>query len=405
MTYQYKPLLGVNLPATGSIGGWAYGINSSGQIVGTYAVTVGQTNFNHGFLVSNGVYSTVDFPSAATTFAYGNNDGGQIVGAYQDGAGTTHGFLKSGNTFVTIDDPLGIFGTVALGINNAGQVVGNYTDASGTHGFLYGSGSYTTLNDPLATSSSSANNGTSAYAINNAGQIVGRYFDASGYHGFLYSGGTYTTLNDPLQTSNTTAAYGINDAGQITGTYLSGDFHGFLYSGGTYTNIDYPGGTPGAGSVVEKINNAGQIVGYYDLDFLVGEVLGTPFVATPGVTSSGLLSSLSLDQQTELIYVGYFNRSADGGGFGFWEGQNTSAQAAGQSAAVALTNIANSFTPQPETAALYPFLNNPNPNFSDPTVQAGLTSFMKPKGGKPGRIRDAKAAPAKRRLIRRRIAT
>ena len=112
------------------------------------------------------------------------------------------------------------------------------------------------------------------------------------------------------------------------------------------------------------------------MDFLVGEVLGTPFVATPGVTSSGLLSSLSLDQQTELIYVGYFNRSADGGGFGFWEGQNTSAQAAGQSAAVALTNIANSFTPQPETIAAYPFLGSSNVNLSDPAVQAQVGTLI-----------------------------
>jgi hypothetical protein len=57
-------------------------------------------------------------------------------------------------------------------------------------------------------------------------------------------------------------------------------------------------------------------------------------------------------------------------------GQNVSAQAGGQSAAIALTNIANSFTPQPETIALYPFLANPNPNYNDPTVQAGLNTFI-----------------------------
>jgi hypothetical protein len=88
------------------------------------------------------------------------------------------------------------------------------------------------------------------------------------------------------------------------------------------------------------------------------------------------LSGLSMGQQTELIYIGYFNRSADGGGLSFWEGQDASAQAGGQSAALALTNIANSFTPQAETIAIYPFLANANPNYSDPTVQAGLTTFV-----------------------------
>jgi hypothetical protein len=97
--------------------------------------------------------------------------------------------------------------------------------------------------------------------------------------------------------------------------------------------------------------------------------------ATAGATP-GVLSAFSLAQQTELIYIGYFDRSADGSGFGFWEGQDANAQAGGQSAALALTNIANSFTPQAETIALYPFLANPNPNFSDPTVQAGLSTFI-----------------------------
>jgi len=99
------------------------------------------------------------------------------------------------------------------------------------------------------------------------------------------------------------------------------------------------------------------------------------YSGSPTITN-GLLSALSLDQQMELIYIGYFNRSADSGGFSFWEGQNATAQAHGQSAPVALTNIANSFAPQVETEAIYPFLSNPNPNFSNPTVQAGLTTFI-----------------------------
>jgi hypothetical protein len=71
---------------------------------------------------------------------------------------------------------------------------------------------------------------------------------------------------------------------------------------------------------------------------------------------TGIIDSLSVQQQLELIYIGYFNRSADGGGYSFWESQNAQAQAGGQSADVALTNIANSFAPQPETNTLYPGL-------------------------------------------------
>ena len=108
--------------------------------------------------------------------------------------------------------------------------------------------------------------------------------------------------------------------------------------------------------------------------FQGGVVTVPPFGSPAGPPA--LLSTLSLDQQMELIYIGYFNRSADAGGFSFWEGQNATAQAGGQSAAVALTNIANSFTPQAETEVIYPFLSNPHPNFSDPTVQAGLATFI-----------------------------
>ena len=92
--------------------------------------------------------------------------------------------------------------------------------------------------------------------------------------------------------------------------------------------------------------------------------------------SGGLINNLSVTQQLELIYVGYFNRAADFGGFNFWSGQNTQAQSAGQSAATALTNIANSFTPQPETIALYPFLGGTNVNLTTPAAQSSLTSLI-----------------------------
>ncbi len=92
--------------------------------------------------------------------------------------------------------------------------------------------------------------------------------------------------------------------------------------------------------------------------------------------TAGVLGVLDIGQQLELIYVAYFNRAADGGGYTFWSGQNGLAQTSGQSAALALTNIANSFLPQPETIALYPFLGGTKLNLADPVVQTGLTTFI-----------------------------
>ena len=110
------------------------------------------------------------------------------------------------------------------------------------------------------------------------------------------------------------------------------------------------------------------------------DALALQAIVSPHTISSppspGLLGSLSVNQQLELIYVAYFNRAADPGGFGFWGGQNVLSQNAGQSTAIALTNIANSFTPQPETIALYPFLGTSSLNLNTPEAQLGLTTFI-----------------------------
>src|SRR5438105_11312840 len=60
---------------------------------------------------------------------------GQIVGQYLGADGNGHGFLLSGGTFFTIDDPLG--GTGATSVNHMGQIVGDYVSADHhLHGFL-----------------------------------------------------------------------------------------------------------------------------------------------------------------------------------------------------------------------------------------------------------------------------
>ena len=71
---------------------------------------------------------------------------------------------------------------------------------------------------------------------------------------------TFSPIDDG---TNGTGATGINDAGQIVGFYedSSGAQHGFLYSGGTYTPLNAPSGTKGTQAV--GINDSGQIVGAY----------------------------------------------------------------------------------------------------------------------------------------------
>jgi probable HAF family extracellular repeat protein len=136
----------------------------------------------------------------------------------------------------TLNNPLATGTTSAYGINDAGQIVGSYVDGTGIHGFVYSNGSYSTINNPLNP------NNTVLYGINNAGQVVGQYGGANGImQGFLYSNGTFTTLQDPAS-PNFTQANGISNGGLITGNInisqgpgFGGTGFGFVYNSGSYT--------------------------------------------------------------------------------------------------------------------------------------------------------------------------
>jgi len=89
---------------------WAWDMNPSGEIVGQYTDAAKK---GHGFLLSLGnsiatfganpqigmggsfSFVSIDFPGATTTNAYGINSKGDIVGSYVDSAGKTHGFFLS----------------------------------------------------------------------------------------------------------------------------------------------------------------------------------------------------------------------------------------------------------------------------------------------------------------------
>src|SRR5215471_15901799 len=128
----------------------AIGINAAGQIVGYY----GDASGTHGFLLSGGMYTPLDDPSAANqTMASGINNVGQIVGSFQHSSGTTHSFLynPNGGTYTSVDAVAP--DAEALGINDAGQIVGDYRDNTGAiHGFLLINGLHATIDDPLAKS-------------------------------------------------------------------------------------------------------------------------------------------------------------------------------------------------------------------------------------------------------------
>jgi probable HAF family extracellular repeat protein len=68
----------------------ANAINPRGDIVGRYDTADGRT---HGYLLSGGEFTSIDFPGATLTTANGINARGDIVGRYFSADGVQHGFL------------------------------------------------------------------------------------------------------------------------------------------------------------------------------------------------------------------------------------------------------------------------------------------------------------------------
>lgn len=107
-----------------------------------------------------------------------------------------------------------------------------------------------------------------AFGINEAGQVVGYATTASlKYHAFLWDGGVMTDLGT-LPTGSTSRAFGLNDNGQVVGFAFDGSAaggahnHAFLWENGVMTDL-FP---EPAHSVANAINDAGQVVGQYNLN-------------------------------------------------------------------------------------------------------------------------------------------
>ncbi|HJV03267.1 MAG TPA: hypothetical protein VJ752_22215 [Burkholderiaceae bacterium] len=255
----------------------AYGINDLGHVVGTFShpQIPGQFSLNHGFLLKNGEFTTIEYPHAPgetpdiAEFAYDINNQGQIVGSYRMGHGFDYGFRIDGGIFSTISTSE-FDVTAARGITDAGTIIGNFnsTRIPDLHSFMLKNKVFTVVDVPASIS-------TTAHGINIAEDIVGEYVGSDGkQHGYLSRRGSITVIDRPGAQSTT--PYGINARGQIVGSTFgeTAGTHGFLLAKGKYFTIDYPGAVS---TEVFGINNRSQVVGdYQDAE---GRTHG--FVATP----------------------------------------------------------------------------------------------------------------------------
>ena len=149
--------------------------------MGTYTKDEDHKDRRHGFIWSNGTFTTFSVPGDGPGFgtrAFGINDFGEVVGDYGTGQVPFHGFLRSSTgDFTTFDVP-GVVQTTGEGINNAGTIVGFYIEVQGPpHGFVLKNGVFMTVDVPNSSN-------TAINSINANGQIVGSYDDSNGTHGF-----------------------------------------------------------------------------------------------------------------------------------------------------------------------------------------------------------------------------
>jgi probable HAF family extracellular repeat protein len=191
----------------------AYGINSSGMVVGQGWVT--NESF-HVFLYSGG--RMVDLGGGFQASASAINDAGQIVGNTTTGA-----FLYSNGKMVSLGAPSGGNSYWANAINSTGNMIAGYhfINGSPSQASLHRKGGWTDLGAfPGAA-------GTQATGVNSSGQVVGiAVFPVQSYHpfrpgkhvGFIHRNGALVDLNTLIPSNSgftITDAIGINDSGQI----------------------------------------------------------------------------------------------------------------------------------------------------------------------------------------------
>ena len=220
----------IDYPGAGATA--AIGVNDFGDVVGRFTTN----GVDHGFVLSQGAFLQIDFPGALSTQCHGINRRGQIVGRYLNvenpangkgkGLAHEHGFLLDDGHFSSIDFP-NANTTDAWKITNTGDVVGDWSDngslqSGSLHGYILRAGEFRSIDLPNVL-------GTATRKLNIAGQLTGIYLDDKKLvdHAFVLSGGVQYLFDFPGATS--TDGNALNDSGLVVGSYTdaSGRVHGY----------------------------------------------------------------------------------------------------------------------------------------------------------------------------------
>jgi isopropylmalate/homocitrate/citramalate synthase len=127
--------LGVGIPGVAlprSVPGIIYGLKHYADVPSESLEWHGHNDFYKA--VNNSTTAWLYGSSAINTSLFGINNQGQMVGEYDNGD-QVHGFILTGGSFVTEDDPRGLLSTVIFGINSTDQIVSLFVTAAGVeHG-------------------------------------------------------------------------------------------------------------------------------------------------------------------------------------------------------------------------------------------------------------------------------
>jgi uncharacterized membrane protein len=240
------------------------GINDHLEMVGHY-IMPGAGQVRHAMKFVDGQFEALDpdgILGTSTSAANQINNRGDISGWYSAQPGTRHGYILSDGVVRTIDYP-GTDFTQVNGITDTGVIFGHFRDSAGRfHGFILRGEVFTQLDFPGALN-------TFPFYINARGDIAGEWNTTAGEigHGFvLTKTGEWITIDAPGAPPNSTLAIGINDHHQVLGYYrrLDGPLQTFIVNARkleaeNFTFVDLPG----TGATPETMNNAGVFVGFY----------------------------------------------------------------------------------------------------------------------------------------------
>jgi hypothetical protein len=253
----------------------ALGINNAGQVVG-----YGNMNLFDGFQTASPFTTftrindpnSIPAPPAGGTQVFGINGAGNMTaGFYVDATGANHGYVSSGATFTTEDQPGFIF-TQLLSLNQTGTEAAGFSSnvpggMTGQEASILnvGTSTFTNINNAInnAVGGGFTNANSEATGVSDSGEAVGWYLNGTTGNttAFTDIGGTFNFFQDP--NSMSTMALGVNDAGDIVGNFVdtaTGDTFGFVDVGGVFKTLDPFGSTM---VTVQGINDLGKIVGFY----------------------------------------------------------------------------------------------------------------------------------------------